>query len=108
MENRKFHSIKIVREFGTQNRHVYVDGNEMRVCYADISYGPGVPPTVWLCVLTDDVEIDEPEATIDMYSQHYFEYEGKKVKRVMIDGKRDDDGLEREQQTCDNTGRTEQ
>ena len=64
MVNNIFHSIRIVKEPGSQARHVYVDGKEMKVQHAFVSYEPVNIPKVWLCLLSDDVEIEEQEAEV--------------------------------------------
>lgn len=82
MGNNLFHSVRIVKEPGSQARHVYVDGKEMKVQHASVTYEPMTMPKVWLCLLSDDVEIEEQEAEVHTY------HNPEDPVRVFIDGKR--------------------
>ena len=60
---RKLHSVKIVTKNGSTN--VYLDGEEVKGCFqAEVKWAVNELPTVDLCLIATDIEVDIDEADV--------------------------------------------
>ena len=60
-----FSSIRITGEPGHVDRHVFIDGKEIRgVKHLTIDYSPANIPLVTMEIMTLDLEVEEPGAVI--------------------------------------------
>lgn len=60
-----FHSIRIIGDPDGIGKHILIDGEELRgVISATVCYAVDHPPRVFLEIVTQDVEIDDPEVEI--------------------------------------------